>query len=277
MDEETLTYLVFSAIVPLLTLANLGSFGGGANTFIVILMTGLMVSFLLIMAFADFLLFPLITGIIGINFQPYRNYKITKGQDAVIKNVGGLYYATGYVTANLFAFVFKAERLTEDDESKQVQAPENWERAIMSIPFAFKFHVVSSALDVQVIRDELEGKRSYQEFQMSRAMQSGSSNEVIITDMQRKINVIQTQMDRISQGEKPVGTLMYLETTAVGVSEKAALDSLSAQIKQLQLALGSLDVQLQRIVGRELYTLFKFNFALPTTYPDISTNFDIQK
>jgi hypothetical protein len=234
------------------------------------------IGFLLIINFADFILFPAITGLIGMTFQPYNNYKITKGQECILKNVNGLYYATGFLTANLFSFVFKAERVQENEDEKQAAAPETWERALMSISFPFKFHVLSSGLDVQTVRDDLEGKRSYQEFQLSRTMQNTTVNESVIAEIQRKINVIQARIDRISQDEKPIATLMYVETTAVGVSEKAAMDALSAQVKQLQIALSSLDVQLLRIVGRELYMLFKFNFGLPTTYEEAATNFDRQ-
>lgn len=146
----------------------------------------------------------------------------------------------------------------------------------MNLSFPFKYHVLSSGLDVQQVRDELEGKRSFQEFQLSRAMQSSSANEVVLTDIRRKINVIQAQIDRISQGERPIATLMYLETTAVGVSEKAALDALSTQLRSLQISMGALDVDLTRLVGRELYTLFRFNFALPTSFGEIAMQFDQQ-
>ena len=54
------------------------------------------------------------------------------------------------------------------------------------------------------------------------------------------------------------------------------MDMLSAQIKQLQIALSTLDLQLLRVQGRELYTLFKFNFAMPTNYEELATNFDKQ-
>ncbi len=111
---------------------------------------------------------------------------------------------------------------------------------------------------------------------MSKALSSKNTTDVIVADMQRKMNVIQTQIDSISQGEKPIASLMYLETTAVGVSEKAALDALSAQIKQLQIAASSLDLQLLRVVGRELYILFKYSFALPTSIR-ICRNFDTQR
>ncbi len=277
MNEEQIMYTTFSAIIVVLVIANVSSFGPGLWPYIAMVLAMLTLALVLVITFADFIIFPFLTGIFGITFQPFRNYRITKGQEAVLKNVGGLYYATGYITANLFAFEFKAERIEENEEERELASPDSWERAIMSISFPFKFHVLSTGLDIQSERDEMEGKRSYLEFQMSRALQSGSANDVVITDLQRKINVVQAKMDRVSQGEKPIATVMYVETTAVGVSEKAALDQLTAQIKQLQIALSSLDVQLLRVVGRELYTLFRFNFMLPDKYEDIAVNFDKQK
>jgi prepilin signal peptidase PulO-like enzyme (type II secretory pathway) len=276
MDQEAIMYLTFCSLTLIIAVANVSQIASGIMGYVVIFLVVIAFAFFLIMTFADYVVFPLATGMLGITFQPARNYKITKGQEAVIKNVGGIYYAIGYATANIFSYVFKAERIQENEEERRVQSPESWERAVMSIPFPFKFHVLSVGRDVQTVRDELEGKRSYQEFQLSQAMKNAESNEMVITDIQRKIDVIQTQMDRISQEEKPVATLMYLETVAIGISEKAAMDALAAQIKQLQIAMSALDVQVMRVVGRELYTLFKFGFAMPTTYDEIATNFDTE-
>lgn len=69
---------------------------------------------------------------------------------------------------------------------------------------------------------------------------------------------------------------MYMETTAFGVSEKAALDSLGGQLRQLQVAFSAFDLSLQRIVGRELYTLFNYNFMLPATMEEMESGFDVQ-
>ncbi len=277
MDEEAIMYLVFCAIVPVLIIANLGAFGGGIWSVLAVLLAALNLTFLVAMTFADFFVFPLITGMLGITFQPFKDYKITKGQDAVIKNINGLYYATGFVTSNLFAFVFKAEQTEEGLEMKQVQAIDAWEKMVMSVKFAFKFHVLSVARDVQIVRDELEGKRSYQEFEMSKALQAKNSNEVIIGGIQRKINVIQAQIDNIGGGEKPMASLMYFETTAVGVSEKSALDALAAQVKQLQVAASGMNTQLTRIVGRELYILFRYSFMLPVDFNEMHSNFDVEQ
>ncbi len=278
MDQEGIAYLVMCLIMPLIAFAYLTALGKGIFSLLVLLLLLFCICIVLLMNFIDYTIFSFATSILGITFQPALNYKIIKGQDAIIKSVRGLYYATGYLSANLFPYYFKQEETsTEADEAKMLQAPENWERALMNLDFPFKYHVLSAGLDVQKVRDELEGKRSFQEFQLSRAMQSNSANsELAITDMRRKVSVIQSQIDRISQGEKPIATLMYIETTAVGVSEKAALDALSTQLNSLQISLSGLDVDLVRVIGRELYTLFQFNFAMPTSFGDLASQFDQQ-
>jgi len=274
MDEEAIIFSVFTAMIPVIVIANMSSFGGGLYPYLALIFAVLTIGLILMITFADFVVFPLATSILGITFQPFKDYKITKKQDAVIKSVRGIYYATGFITANLFAFEFKEEQVEENVEEREVTSLQNWEKAVMSLDFPFKFHVLSAGLDVQSVRDELEGKRSYQEFNLSKALQSGSANDVIITDMQRKISIIQAKLDRIAQGERPIGAVMYFETTAVGISEKAALDALSEQIRRIQVAFTGMDVQLLRVVGRELYTLYKFNFMLPTEVVEMESNFD---
>ncbi|HVC58609.1 MAG TPA: hypothetical protein VND15_04000 [Candidatus Acidoferrales bacterium] len=275
MDEEGVMYLVFALLMPLIGFTILPSFGKGGFAIVAAALLILDVILVMLMNWADFILFPLVTNLLGITFQPAAGYKIVKGQDSILKEINGLYYATGFVTGNLFGYSFKQETALQDEQGKMIQAPDTWERGVMSIDFPFKFHVIAAGLDSQKVRDEFEGKRSYQEFQLSRALQGGG-NEVTITDIQRKINIFQTKIDRLSQGERPLASVMYFETTAIGVSEKAALDSLTSQIKSLQISMGSMDIDLARVQGRELYTLFKFNFGLPTSFEEMALYFDQQ-
>ncbi|MGC8572137.1 MAG: hypothetical protein ACP5LH_02560 [Candidatus Micrarchaeia archaeon] len=277
MDEEAIIFAVFAAMVPVLAIANMSAFGPSLYSFLALILAIIAIAMILLITFADFVVFPALTSLFGITFQPFNNYEITKGQEAIIKNVKGIYYATGFLTANLFAFEFKEEQMEENIEEKEIASLGNWERAVMSLNFPFKFHVISEGLDVQSIRDELEGKRSYQEFNLSRALQSSNANDVIINDIQRKINIIQAQMDRISQGERPIGAILYFETTAVGISKKAALDALTEQIRRIQVAFTGMDLQMLRVVGRELYTLYKFNFMIPYDNVNITSYFDTQK
>jgi hypothetical protein len=277
MDEEGVMYLAFCMVILLGALSISPSIGGKSVLTLVavgIIIMGAVI--ILMLNFADFLLVSLVCGALDITFQPALGYTIVKKQDAIVKEVNGLFYATGYITANLFAYQFKQETQESEEDTKMITAPEKWERAVMNIGYPFKYHVLAMGQDVQKTRDEFEGKRSYEEFQLGRALQASSSNDVTITNIQRRINIIQHKMDRISQGEKPIAAIMYIETVAIGVSQKAALDTLSQQIDGLQIALSSLDVDLSRISGREMYTLFNFNFSLPLTFDEAAQNFDQQ-
>ncbi len=276
MDSTGIIYLLFSLIIVIVTFSMLPYFGPGIYRIIAVAILILTVIAILMLNWIDFMVFPAVSKAIGITFQPMKDYKIIKSQDAIVKNVGGIYYAIGYLTANLFAYTFKAENPDEDVDSRIAAAPDKWERAISGIDFSFKFHVLSCGRDVQKVRDSLEGKRGYIEFQMARLQQSGKQNDTAMEDLQRKQNMIQTQMDRISQGEKPIATIMYIETVGVGVTERAAIDNLSAQMARLQVALSALDVQIIKVVGRELYSIFNFNFSLPTSYSEMASNFDSQ-
>lgn len=276
MDEQGIMYLAFSLVILLMALALTPKMGGGILSIIaaiVIVATALVI---VVLNFADYIFVSVVFGVLGITFQPAAGYKINKEQKASIKEVGGIYYATGYLSANLFQYEFKQELSDDDTEMKMMEAPLNWEMAVTNITFPFKYHVLSSGLSVQNVRDELEGKRSYQEYQLSKVLQDSSGKDVAIAEIQRKINVLQRKMDRISSGEKPVGTVMYLETTAIGISEKAAIDELERQVNGLKIALSPLNVDLQRVVGRELYTLFRFNFAIPMSFEETAGYFDRQ-
>ena len=274
MDEEGIMYLGICSMFVIMMLLTSGLF---KPLSIIALIIGIFALVLLLgLEWADYIIFPLVTKFVGITFRPAKDYKIIPDQTAVVKEAGGIFYATGFITASVFPYVFKEGSIQENEDEQVLSSSEKWERIVMSLTFPFKYHILAASRNVQEVREEIEGKRSYQEFQLSRAMQESNANEVTITEIQRNISVIQAKMDRISRGERPLSALMYIETTAFGVSEKAALDTLTEQINQLQVAFSAFDVSLQRIVGRELYTLFLYNFSLPFTVAVAESNFDMQ-
>jgi hypothetical protein len=277
MDEESVMFLSFCLVILLIALTTVTKYGTGIYRIFIALIIVAAAGFIVVLNFADYLIVSMVFSTLGITFEPASGYKIVKEQNAIVKEVGGIFYATGFLSANLYAFEFKQE-LEEDDRQKMMDAPESWERAVANIGFPFKFHVVAAGLNVQNIRDELEGKRGYQEYQLSKAMQNSDNGgaDTAIAEIHRKINVIQRKMDRIATGEKPIGTVMYVESIAVGISEKAALDELTRQLSALQISLGPMNVDLARITGRELYTLFKFNYMVPQSYNEIITYFETQ-
>jgi hypothetical protein len=275
MESEEILYMAIAGMVVLLLLFVIGSYGPFKIAVLIIAL----IAFAMIVSleYIDFLIFPLLTIITKTSIVPAKGYVIPKNQKYVVKNVNGIYYATGFLTANIYKYVFAAESVSEDEEAELAQTPEKWERIVMNTHFPFKFNLVTFAQDIQEYREDLEGQRGFLEQQLSKEMSSSNPSQMAIDDFQRRINVLQARIDRISSGERPLWSIMYIETTAAGVSEKAAADILENQINQLQTIFNTMDISITRVVGRELYYLFKFNFALPTLQADIFKLFHKQK
>ncbi|MGC8567818.1 MAG: hypothetical protein ACP5RP_00970 [Candidatus Micrarchaeia archaeon] len=277
MNEEGIIFLMLSMLIPLIIISSLSAFGKGIASIIVIIFVLLTIGILLAINWLDYIVIPMFTQILNISFQPAQGFNIPPRQDCIIKEANGLFYAYAYVTANLYAYEFKQETPPEEVNLKVMTAPENWERIISGLEFPVRFSIIAAGLDAQNVRDELEGKRSYQQFQMSQALQSNSANSAVtIGEIQRKINIIQAKIDRISHGEKPIASLMYITTFAVGVSAKDAEDKVSSQVESIRIAFSSMNLETSRLQGRELYILFQFEYGLPTTYQEFTSYFEQQ-
>lgn len=260
MDVETVVYLGLSAVIVLVVLTGAGRYGDAGLPIVVLGLLVLLIIFL--MNFADFLLFPLLTKYLNLEVQLSKEHRVPKSQDCVLKYTNGLYYATGYLTANVYKYVFAAEAEIPEQDQGLPEAPDKWERIIMNTKFPFRFSMIASAEDVQKYREELEGQRGFLEFQFSKESQSQNPNPLTLTELQRKMNIVQTRIDRISEGELPIYSLMYIESTAVGVSEKEATDLLTDQLNHLQTVFNAFDLSIARIVGRELHALYGLNYRL---------------
>ena len=78
MDKEAIMYMVLCFLVLLGVLIALPSFGPGVFSIVIVIFTLLAVVTIVTINWADFIVFPLVAGLLGITFQPARNYKIVK-------------------------------------------------------------------------------------------------------------------------------------------------------------------------------------------------------
>ncbi len=104
MDEEGIVYLTLCLVMLVVPLSILSLIAQKYLAIAVVLLVIAGGIVILLLNFADYLLVSAVFGLLGITFQPAQGYTIVKSQNAIVKNVNGLYYATGYVTANLFAY-----------------------------------------------------------------------------------------------------------------------------------------------------------------------------
>jgi hypothetical protein len=273
VEMETILYMGTSIAVIVLVLSNASNYG--ILSPIVFVIGIIVLFFVMAMNFADFLVFPFITKRMNVQIQLSKDHMVPETQNCVIKNANGLYYATGYLTGNIYKYVFSAENITPGEEENLSSGPEKWERILMNTNFTFKFNLVSVPEDVQKYREALEGKRGYLEFQLSREEQNTTPNALTIKEIERQINIIQTRIDRISDGELPTYSIMYIESTAVGVSQKEAMDVLNNQLAHLQTVFNSFDLSIIRVVGREVHHLYGMNYRI-TNLEEMTKLFQVQ-
>lgn len=274
MDEETIFRVGITSILALM----FASFSAAYGILYILALLFFIIAFVLIMtiSFADFAIFPIFTRLLKVTTIPAKDYIIPKENDGVVKYVNGLYYATGYLTANVYNYVFQAEQMTEGEDSEMAMGPDKWEKAVMSVKFPFKFIAVGQAVDIQKYRDDLEGRRAYLEFQYSKSESAPNISTSVLDDLKRRMRVLQVRIDRLGAGERPLSSMMYVETTAVGITLNDALSKLTQQADQLQTVFNVFDLDLVRIVGREMYSLYRLNYYMPTMEEMIS-EFQFQK
>ncbi|MCL5412941.1 MAG: hypothetical protein M1569_00875 [Candidatus Marsarchaeota archaeon] len=273
MNVKQIAYLAVSLMVPFLLFLSAATFGIFGTA--IALFSLITVAIIFMLAFADYIIFPLFTRLLNIIIIPSKDCVITKGQDSIVKYTKGIYYATGYITASVYNYVF-AEEQQVNDQDELVAAPDKWEKATMNMDFPFKFNLIVTGEDVQKFRDELESKRGLLEFQYSRESDTSAPNVMELENIQRQIRVLQAKIDKLGAGLKPLNSLIYLESIAVGVSEKDATDKLAGQLDQMQTVFNIFNLSMARVVGRELYLLYRLNYALPGI-AELEEEFQIQR
>ncbi|MCL5419805.1 MAG: hypothetical protein M1354_02905 [Candidatus Marsarchaeota archaeon] len=273
MDTESLVYIAITGLVALMLIMTSAGYGPFALVIAVLAAIAILVNIMI--NYVDFIVFPFVTRLLGISFVVGNRYTIPKTQDSVIKYVNGIYYATGYLTGNLYNYVFSSQQ-EQDDRTAFAGAMDKWERIVMNVDFPFKFNVIAMSENVQKYREELDGQRGYIEFQISREMNSTNPNQMSIGELERRLGIIQAKMDRVATGERPMNVMMYIESTAVGVSEKEASDRLANQLSQLQTVFNAFDLSIMRVTGREVYFLNRLNYMIPN-WAELNKMFQSQK
>ena len=253
-------YLGFGALTFIILLFSAGSYGSFSIIVSALAIFGIAMIFLI--NYADFLVFPVVTMLLNKEIIVGKDYIIPSKQDCVLRYVNNIYYAIGYLTANIYNYVFTAEQVSEFDEERMLESVDKWENLVSNIDFSFRYNIIAIGEDVQKYREDIEGKIGFYEFQLNREMMSGNPNQQTIDELQRKINVMRARLERLSREERPVSAIMYIETIGYGVTEKSAIDDLNAKLNRLQVAFNIFDVSIARVVGRELYYLFNSDFVV---------------
>jgi hypothetical protein len=211
-----------------------------------------------------FIVLPFITRILKVREIRSGGFEIPPSQDVVLKNVGGFYYAAQFMYAKLY------ESATAGVEEEQSSYMDLWERAVASVDFPFKFCVLSYLDNILKFREDVETKRASAQLKLGREREKPRPDALTIDRWEREVAKQNELLARLSSGEKPLGTLMYVMTIAIGVSPEAAIAAVKGQSSELKATFSNaLNLEIIELKGEDMKKCLDWEIAFPPTLKDL--------
>ncbi len=217
-----------------------------------------------ILVFASFVIFkygyiviPLVTK--GLRIIEIRDsFEIPPGQEAIVKKIGGSYYASCYLYVRIY------ESVTDKTMDENQLYSEYFERAISSVSFVVKFSMMVYVKDLAKHRETIETKRAEAQLRLAREKEKPEPDVLRIDKFEREVSMWDSQLARIASGVKPMGTVCYMMTTAKGVSKEAAIAAALNQANELRATVSNaLNTEVNLVSGEEMRKCFEWEYFLP--------------
>ncbi|VVB99012.1 Uncharacterised protein [uncultured archaeon] len=259
-------YSYGSAALALLGL--MGIFMSGGGNPVVNIIAGLMCMLGAIGAVAFFrygyLLVPLITQRAKVVQIMEGGYEIPPANDVVLKNVGGVYYATKYLGVRIY------ESASEKSNDENVIYSEYFERAISSVKYVTKFALMIYMKDITEHRNRIETKHAEAQLRLARERDKPEPDVLKMDRFEKEVAMWENQINKLTRGIKPMGLISYVMTTAVGVSKEAATAAAQSQANELKATISNaLNVQVDVLTGEEMLRCFQWETMIPPTAQEL--------
>lgn len=216
---------------------------------------------------------PMVTKFLKVTEIRAGGYEIPPTQDLIIKNVGGIYYASIFLYARIFeapvtAGAAEVARITEEESPYM----DLWERAISNIKFPFKTCMLLYVEDLTKYREEIQTKRATAQLRLGREKERPNPDPLVIDRWEREITRQDELLAKLASGEKPMGLVTYLVTTALGVTKEAAAAQVKTQANELRSVVSNaLNLDMVVLTGEDMKKCFDWEFAIPPTPKDLKT------
>jgi len=191
-------------------------------------------------------------------------YEIPPAQDAVLREVKGVYYASRFLLVKIY------ESMTEKNEEEKLQYTEFFERAITGVKYVTKFSMLVYVKDLTKYREQIETRRMEAQLRLSREMEKPEPDVLKVDRFEREKQMWEAQLQRLISGVRPMGSVCYVMTTATGVTKDAALSSSKVQANELRATISNaLNVEVMLLSGEEMKKCFDWEFFLPPTVKEL--------
>jgi hypothetical protein len=187
-------------------------------------------------------------------------YEVPPSNDVVLKNVGGIYYASKYLGVRIY------ESASEKTMDENIVYSEYFERAVSSVKYVTKFAMMVYMKDISDHRSRIETKHAEAQLRLARERDKPEPDVLRLDRFEKEVAMWEGQINKLTRGIKPMGLVSYIMTTAVGVSKEAAIASANAQANELRATISNaLNVQVDLLQGDEMLRCFQWETMIPPT------------
>ena len=207
-----------------------------------------------------YLIIPLFTTFSRIVQVTDTGYEIPPAQDVILKNVGGIYYASVFLIVKIY------ESTSEKNQEENMVFSQAFERAISSVKFVTKFAMMVYVKDMTEFRSRIETKRAEAQLRLARERDKPDPDVLKLDKFEREVAMWDMQISKLTSGIKPMASITYLMTTATGVSKEAAAAAAKAQANELRATISNaLNVEVTQLTGEEMLKCFEWEHMVPPT------------
>ncbi len=211
-----------------------------------------------------YVLFPLVTTLSRVVQITDTGYEIPPRQDMIMKNVGGVYYASKFLGVRVY------ESVSEKTGEEMVSYSEYFERAISGVKFVVKFSLMVYVKDMSDYRNKIETKRAEAQLRLSRERDKPEPDVLKLDRYEREVMMWENSLNRLIGGVKPMGATAYVMTTATGVSREAAGAAVKAQASELKSTIANaLNVEVVELTGEEMMMCFDWEHIIPPSAAEL--------
>ncbi|MBS3069856.1 hypothetical protein J4441_05820 [Candidatus Micrarchaeota archaeon] len=211
-----------------------------------------------------YILVPFITTRSNVVLVTDTGYEIPPSQEVILKNMNGIYYASMFLGVKVY------ESASERGTDENVVYTEYFERAISSVKYVTKFSMLVYVKDITEYRKNIETKHAEAQLRLAKEREKAEPDVLRLDRYEREVAMWDSQINKLSQGIKPMGMVAYVMTTATGVSKEAAAAAAKSQANELRSTLANaLNVEITNLKGDEMMRCFDWEHIIPPTQTDL--------
>ncbi len=216
------------------------------------LLSAFLFAFSLLIWKYGYLIIPLFTRATQI-VEVRGPYEISPKRDAMFRKAG-----MGWAcTKGLEVLFFETTEGKSKEEKRYLF--EAFEHLLSSFKYPVKLSFVIAPQEISAYTENLKAKRSELEEKLN-----DCESEADRRNLERKIKAIDSLIERITLGEKPIDVIAYVFTTAYGTTKEDAEIQAERQIKELTALVSSaLHAQLRELKDLDLIRAIELEYFLP--------------